>query len=102
MENAATLPPDERQTAAADVALIYADAREPGVRRRRAGSGFYYVWPDGARVSEPRVLDRIRNLVIPPAWSEVWIAPSADSHLQDTGHDVRGRKQYRYHERWTA
>ena len=81
---------------------VYADAREPGIRRRRAGSGFYYVWPDGARVREPEVLERIRNLVIPPAWSEVWIAPSADSHLQVTGHDARGRKQYRYHERWTA
>ena len=102
VENAVTLPPDERQAAAADVALIYADAREPGIRRRRAGSGFYYVWPDGARVREPEILERIRNLVIPPAWSEVWIAPSADSHLQVTGNDVRGRKQYRYHERWTA
>ena len=93
---------NERQAAAADVALIYADAREPGIRRRRAGSGFYYVWPDGARVREREILERIRNLVIPPAWSEVWIAPRADSHLQVTGNDARGRKQYRYHERWTA
>jgi DNA topoisomerase-1 len=102
VKNAVTLPPNERQAAAADVALVYADAHEPGIRRRRAGSGFYYLWADGARVREPEVLERIRNLVIPPAWSEVWIAPSADSHLQVTGHDVRGRKQYRYHERWTA
>ena len=102
VENAVTLPPDERQAAAADVALVYADAGEPGIRRRRAGSGFYYLSPDGARVREPEILDRIRNLVIPPAWSEVWIAPSADSHLQATGNDARGRKQYRYHERWTA
>ncbi len=88
--------------AAAEVALVYADAGEPGIRRRRAGRGFSYFWPDGARVRDPEVIERIRALVIPPAWSHVWIAPHANSHLQVTGHDARGRKQYRYHERWTA
>lgn len=88
--------------AAAAVALVHGSDTEPGIRRRRAGRGFTYVGPDGARVTDPAVLDRIRALVIPPAWSEVWIAGSPDCHLQVTGKDARGRKQYRYHERWTA
>ena len=82
--------------------LIYANDGEPGIRRRRAGTGFHYVWHDGEKVRDPAVLARIRGLVVPPAWTDVWIAPSADFHLQVTGKDDRGRKQYRYHERWTA
>ena len=100
--SAATLILDQREASAADVALVYANDGEPGIRRRRAGTGSYYIWPDGARVRNPDVLERIRGLVIPPAWTDVWIAPSADFHLQVTGKDVRGRKQYRYHERWNA
>jgi DNA topoisomerase-1 len=87
---------------AAAVALTHGSDAEPGIRRRRAGRGFAYAWPDGSPIDDPAVLDRIRALVIPPAWSEVWIALSPDSHLQATGKDARGRKQYRYHERWTA
>lgn len=84
------------------MALVYANDGEPGIRRRRAGTGFAYLWPDGRSVRDREVLERIRGLVIPPAWTDVWIAPSAEFHLQVTGKDVRGRKQYRYHERWTA
>jgi DNA topoisomerase-1 len=93
---------DQREASAADVALIYANDGEPGIRRRRAGMGFCYLRPDGERVRDSALLDRIRGLVIPPAWTDVWIAPNADFHLQVTGKDARGRKQYRYHERWTA
>jgi DNA topoisomerase-1 len=100
--SAATFIQDRGEASAADVALVYANDGEPGIRRRRAGTGSYYVWPDGERIRDPDVLERIRGLVIPPAWTDVWIAPSADFHLQVTGKDARGRKQYRYHERWNA
>jgi DNA topoisomerase-1 len=93
---------EEREASAADVALVYANDGEPGIRRRRAGKGFRYLWPDGERVRDRAVLERIRALVVPPAWTEVWIAPGEDFHLQVTGKDARGRKQYRYHPRWTA
>ena len=82
MGNEATLVSDQRQASAAEVALVYANDGEPGIRRRRAGKGFRYLWPDGERVRDPAVLDRIRGLVVPPAWADVWIAPSADCHLQ--------------------
>jgi len=74
----------------------------PGIRRRRAGAGFVYVGPDGARVSETDELRRIRALAIPPAWRDVWICRQAHGHLQAVGRDARGRKQYRYHPRWRA
>jgi DNA topoisomerase I len=80
--------------------LRYVSDNQSGIRRRRSGKGFSYLRPDGSRLSEPRVLRRIRSLVIPPAWSEVWICPFADGHLQATGRDARGRKQYRYHPRF--
>ena len=73
----------------------------PGYRRRRAGRGFAYYDTDGALIRDDR-LDRIRGLAIPPAWTDVWIAPGDDCHLQATGKDARGRKQYLYHDRWTA
>ncbi len=73
---------------------------QPGLRRARVGADVVYLDEDGALVDDPAVLDRIRGLAIPPAWSSVWIAPSADAHLQATGVDSRGRKQYRYHPEW--
>ncbi|MDQ4068367.1 MAG: DNA topoisomerase IB [Actinomycetota bacterium] len=76
------------------------DCARPGIRRRRAGRGFTYLGPDGHRVTDPEVLDRIRALVIPPAWTEVWICPDERGHIQATGVDARGRKQYRYHDLW--
>jgi DNA topoisomerase-1 len=73
---------------------------DPGIRRRRAGEGFRYLRPDGRAVADAATLARIRRLAIPPAWTEVWICAADDGHLQATGHDARGRKQYRYHARW--
>lgn len=72
----------------------------PGITRRRAGKGFYYVSADGRRVSDRETLSRIRSLAIPPAWTGVWICPDPRGHLQATGFDSKGRKQYRYHPRW--
>ena len=72
----------------------------PGIRRRRSGRGFSYVDPDGRVIREREHIRRFRSLMIPPAWSEVWICPNPDGHLQVTARDARGRKQYRYHARW--
>jgi DNA topoisomerase-1 len=69
----------------------------PGIRRHRQGRGFRYVDPDGLVISAPDHLKRFRSLVIPPAWTDVWICPHEDGHLQVTARDGRGRKQYRYH-----
>jgi len=80
--------------------LTYVNDSEPGIVRRRAGKGFYYLAPDGARVENPETLARIRKLAIPPAWIDVWICVRPDGHIQATGRDQRGRKQYRYHEAW--
>jgi DNA topoisomerase I len=74
----------------------------PGIRRRRAGRGFAYVHPSGRFVRDRATLARIRALAIPPAWTDVWICPDARGHVQATGRDARGRKQYRYHPRWRA
>lgn len=82
--------------------LAYVNDTEPGYRRRRAGSGFSYLDPQGARLSDGNALARIRTLAIPPAWIEVWICPDPAGHIQATGRDGRGRKQYRYHPAWTA
>jgi DNA topoisomerase-1 len=72
----------------------------PGIRRRRAGRGFTYLDDEGRRLADPEVLARIRGLAVPPAWTDVWISPLPTGHLQATGRDARGRKQYRYHDRW--
>ena len=80
--------------------LRYIGDSVDGIRRVRHGSGFRYVHPAGDAVRDPSTVARIRALAIPPAWSAVWIAPRADAHLQATGRDARGRKQYRYHPRW--
>jgi DNA topoisomerase I len=76
------------------------DCSGPGIRRRRRGKGFEYLDDDGSRVTEPSVLDRIRELAIPPAWEDVWICPYPMGHIQATGTDAAGRKQYRYHDKW--
>jgi DNA topoisomerase IB len=74
----------------------------PGLRRVRRGKGFSYVDPDGERVEDAEILARIRELVIPPAWEDVWICPYPGGHIQATGTDQRGRKQYLYHSAWRA
>jgi DNA topoisomerase I len=72
----------------------------PGITRRRRGKGFEYLDEGGERIEDADVLDRIRALAIPPAWEEVWICAIPFGHIQATGIDARGRKQYRYHDRW--
>src|SRR5829696_6743048 len=88
--------------AARTARLRYVSDQAPGIRRRRAGKGFVYVSPDGGRVTDAETLGRIRALAIPPAWTDVWICANPSGHIQATGRDARGRKQYRYHARWQA
>ena len=76
------------------------DCTGPGIRRVRRGRGFSYEEEDGTRVGEPELKERIAELAIPPAWTEVWICPEANGHIQATGFDDAGRKQYLYHQRW--
>ena len=80
--------------------LRYASDAKPGIRRVRAGAAFRYFTPEGRRITSADELARIRSLVIPPAWEQVWICPDPRGHLQATGRDARGRKQYRYHPKW--
>ena len=86
--------------AAKTAGLRYVSDRSPGISRQRVGSGFRYVTPQGRTLRDKPELQRIRSLAIPPAWAGVWICPLANGHLQATGRDARGRKQYRYHSRW--
>ncbi|HZU95061.1 MAG TPA: DNA topoisomerase IB, partial [Planctomycetota bacterium] len=88
--------------AAKAAGLRYVSDTRPGIRRVRAGGGFRYVDPSGAAVRDADTLRRIKGLAIPPAWEEVWISPSPEGHVQASGRDARGRKQYRYHARWRA
>ena len=76
------------------------DCSGPGISRRRAGKGFVYLDQNGHRVSDPDVLGRIRALAIPPAWTDVWVCPLPAGHIQATGTDAKGRRQYRYHDVW--
>src|SRR5205807_2372740 len=80
--------------------LRYVGDLTPGIRRRRVGKGFGYTASDGRPIGDPETLGRIRALAIPPAWTDVWICPNPRGHLQATGRDARGRKQYRYHPLW--
>lgn len=80
--------------------LVYVSDRDPGFTRRRRGGGFDYLDERGRRIDSPRILERIRRLAIPPAYTRVWICRSGRGHIQATGRDARGRKQYRYHPDW--
>ncbi len=80
--------------------LRRSDLSRPGHTRRRAGKGFGYRDADGAAITDPETLARIKALVIPPAWRDVWISPDPRGHIQATGVDAAGRKQYRYHDDW--
>jgi DNA topoisomerase-1 len=90
----------EFRAAALSARLRYVSAGDRGFARRRRGKSFTYVRPSGEALRDPATLGRIRSLAIPPAWNDVWICPAANGHLQATGRDARGRKQYRYHPRW--
>jgi DNA topoisomerase-1 len=97
-------PPPGPVTDPADFAkaagLRYVYDTRPGITRKRWRRGFRYLGPDGVPIHDPDVLTRIKSLVIPPAWVDVWICPSTSGHLQATGRDARGRKQSIYHARW--
>jgi DNA topoisomerase-1 len=82
--------------------LRYVTDRHPGIRRLKSGKGFRYIGVHGQIIRRPEILARIRGLAIPPAWTDVWICPDARGHLQATGRDAKGRKQYRYHPDWRA
>ena len=90
----------ESAEAAKSAALRYVNDGISGIGRKKKGNKFVYVGREGKRVSDAETLARIKSLVIPPAWTEVWICPIPNGHLQATGRDARGRKQYRYHPRW--
>src|SRR5687768_11086118 len=79
--------------------LRYVAADEAGIRRLKRGEAFAYRWPDGRKVTGDH-LARCVALVIPPAWTDVWICATPDGHIQATGRDAKGRKQYRYHAQW--
>lgn len=80
--------------------LVHVEESMPGITRRRAGRGFVYLDPRGRRLTNRAALDRIKSLTIPPAWTDVWICLDAAGHIQATGRDIKGRKQYRYHDHW--
>ncbi len=90
----------ENQSAARSAHLRYVSDRRPGITRQRNGDGFIYRDPGGSVISDADELARIRALAVPPAWEQVWICPLPNGHIQATGRDARGRKQYRYHPRW--
>lgn len=95
--------PEESQEPAESARLAglrYVSDQEPGIRRERSGERFRYRDADGSLVGDGETLARIQSLAIPPAWEDVWICASANGHLQATGRDARGRKQYRYHPEW--
>lgn len=80
--------------------LRYVTDTKPGITRKKRGKSFQYFDPDGKRITDEDTLRRIKSLAIPPAWTDVWICPAANGHLQATGRDARKRKQSRYHPRW--
>lgn len=92
--------PPALQQPLAEVGLVYVSNRQPGFRRQGSAAGAVYLDLQGRRITDDPTLRRIRALAIPPAWTNVWICPDPGGHLQATGRDARGRKQYRYHRRW--
>ena len=90
----------EPEIAAHDAGLRYVSDLDPGIRRLRSGRGFRYLDASGQSVRDPEILERVRSLVIPPAWTEVWICLYPNGHVQATGKDACGRKQYLYHPEW--
>jgi DNA topoisomerase I len=91
---------EELVAAAEEAGLQYVSDERPGYRRRAKGKDFEYLDTEGKTIRDEQRLVRIKRLAIPPAWTKVWISPSANGHIQATGRDARGRKQYRYHDRW--
>lgn len=94
------MAPQSPEETAESAGLTYVDTHGPGYGRRRRGRGFSYCDEHGQTIQDRKVRDRISGLAIPPAWEDVWISPFEDGHVQATGRDKRGRKQYLYHEAW--
>ncbi|MBS0234680.1 MAG: DNA topoisomerase IB [Proteobacteria bacterium] len=92
----------DTKEAAESAGLTYVSDSDPGIRRRRRGKGFEYLNARGGSVRDAATLNRIRGIVIPPAWTDVWICSQLNGHIQATGRDARGRKQYRYHPHFRA
>ena len=90
----------EHRKAASRAGLNYVTDGVPGISRRRAGKGWIFFKPGGERITDAEERRRINGLVIPPAWTDVWISPDPKGHIQATARDARGRKQYRYHARY--
>ncbi len=111
-QTTSTSQPEKIETACGDVVdpvqvaksagLRYVNDSRPGIRRKRVGKNFSYIGLDGRPIHDKDELQRIRSLGIPPAWTNVWICPKPNGHIQATGRDAKGRKQYRYHPRWRA
>lgn len=103
MANRSSPAPDPEALASArEAGLRYVSDETPGITREQSGSRARYRGPDGRLIGDAATLARIRRLAIPPAWTRVWICPTANGHIQATGRDDRGRKQYRYHPDWSA
>jgi DNA topoisomerase I len=94
--------PEEGARHARRVGLVYGYDQDPGITRKKRGRAFAYFGSRGRPLRSARSIERCRRLAVPPAWVNVWISPKANSHLQATGEDARGRKQYRYHADWRA
>jgi DNA topoisomerase-1 len=97
-----TVPNADPPAAARAAGLRYVHDDRPGIRREPADDGFRYIDAKGEPVEDEATLKRIKSLAIPPAWTDVWICPQTNGHLQATGRDARGRKQYRYHPKWRS
>ena len=93
---------EEAKQAARAAGLRYISDTRPGIRREKRGDSFHYRAPDGQAIDDLDTLARIKSLAIPPAYTDVWISPLPNGHLQATGRDAKGRKQYRYHPKWRA
>lgn len=91
---------DDPKRAAKASGLRYVSDEAPGIGRKRAGTGFSYTGLDGKPIKDKEELARIKSLAIPPAWTDIWICPSPRGHIQATGRDDKGRKQYKYHSKW--
>lgn len=94
------MTPEANCAEAKSAGLLYVSDDRPGITRRRAGRGFSYRDPKGGTIHDKKILVRIKALAIPPAWTDVWICPFGNGHIQAIGFDARGRKQYRYHAAW--
>src|SRR5918992_3049981 len=95
-------PNSDPVASAKEAGLRYVSDARPGIRREMGPLGFKYIGPNGRVIRNKAEITRINKLAVPPAWTDVWICPDARGHIQATGRDAKGRKQYRYHPHWRA